>query len=95
MGLGSMMPQLININYATGVPAQLLNDPNVPGIIPAQIDADPGAAGVIQVAPLSDPGLNPTKYILAAGVAVSSGGQPITTEAGVHIQTESGVDITT
>jgi hypothetical protein len=61
------MVQLINVNYATGVPAQLLQDPTVPGIVAAQLDADPFAPGVIQVALVSDPALAPTKYILAAG----------------------------
>jgi hypothetical protein len=59
--------QQINVNYASGVPAQLLNDPAVPGIIAAQLNADPFAPGVIQVALVSDPALAPAKYILAAG----------------------------
>lgn len=60
------MVQLINVNYQTGVPAQIVNDPTVPGIVAAQFDADPFAPGVIQVALVSDPRLSPTKYILAA-----------------------------
>jgi hypothetical protein len=62
-----MATQQISINYASGVAAQLLNDPTVPGIVAAQLNADPFAPGVIQVALVSDPALAPTKYILAAG----------------------------
>lgn len=67
------MVQLINVNYQTGVPAQIVSDPTVPGIVAAQFDSDPSAPGVIQVALVSDPAVSPTKYILADTAAPALG----------------------